>query len=63
MPRKLERELDEALAQTFPASDPFSITQDTSTEPPGRPVDRQAPALDEAELAASRRRTSKSKRH
>jgi hypothetical protein len=43
--RKLEAELDKALAQTFPASDPFSVGQFTSTEPPSRPVDRQAPEL------------------
>ena len=43
--RKLELELDKALAQTFPASDPFSVGQLTSTEPPSRPVDRQAPEL------------------
>jgi hypothetical protein len=43
--RKLEAELDKALAQTFPASDPFSIGRFTGTEPPSRPVDRQAPAV------------------
>jgi hypothetical protein len=43
--RKLEAELDKALAQTFPASDPYSVGQFTSTEPPSRPVDRQAPEL------------------
>jgi hypothetical protein len=41
--RKLDRGLDEALAQTFPASDPFSVAQVTGTEPPARPVDRKAP--------------------
>jgi hypothetical protein len=39
----LDKELDKALAQTFPASDPFSVGQFTSTEPPARPVDREAP--------------------
>ena len=43
--RKLEAELDKALAQTFPASDPYSVGHFTSTEPPSRPVDRQAPEL------------------
>jgi hypothetical protein len=56
VPRKLEKDLDEALAQTFPASDPFTVAQDTATEPPGRPVDRQAHAFDKEQLAASRRR-------
>jgi len=43
--RKLDEDLDEALGQTFPASDPFSVGQTTSTEPPSRPVDRKAPRL------------------
>jgi hypothetical protein len=43
--RKLDAELDKALAQTFPASDPYSVGQFTSTEPPSRPVDRQAPDM------------------
>jgi hypothetical protein len=43
--RKLEAALDKALAQTFPASDPYSVGQSTSTEPPSRPVDRQAPDM------------------
>lgn len=41
--RKLDTELDKALAETFPASDPFSVGQFTGTEPPARPVDREAP--------------------
>jgi hypothetical protein len=43
--RKLEAALDKALAETFPASDPYSVGQLTSTEPPSRPADRQAPEL------------------
>jgi hypothetical protein len=43
---KLEQVLDEALAHTFPASDPFSVGQSTGTEPPLRPADRKAPVLD-----------------
>ena len=41
--RKQEAGLDEALEQTFPASDPFSVGQFTATEPPSRPADRKAP--------------------
>jgi hypothetical protein len=41
--RKLDAELDEALAHTFPASDPVSIGHATSTEPPARPTDRKPP--------------------
>ena len=40
---KLDAELDKALAQTFPASDPFEIGRFTGTEPPSRPIDRKAP--------------------
>jgi hypothetical protein len=53
--RKLDARLDEALAQTFPASDPVSIGHITATEPPSRPVDRDAP-LPRAEKIAPRRR-------
>jgi hypothetical protein len=42
---KLEAELDRALAHTFPASDPYSVGRSTSTEPPARPIDRQAPEV------------------
>jgi hypothetical protein len=42
--RKLEERLDEALEETFPASDPFSVGHFTGTEPPSRPVDTKAPA-------------------
>jgi hypothetical protein len=42
---ELDAQLDRALAQTFPASDPFSVGQSTATEPPSRPVDRQAPEM------------------
>jgi hypothetical protein len=41
--RKLEAELDKALAETFPASDPFSVGQFTSTEPPSRSIDHKPP--------------------
>jgi hypothetical protein len=48
--RKREAGLDEALAQTFPASDPFSVGQFTGTEPPSRPADRKAPGVDPQEI-------------
>jgi hypothetical protein len=41
--RKLEAELDKALAQTFPASDPFTVGQFTGTEPPSRSVGHKPP--------------------
>lgn len=40
---KWDERLDEALRQTFPASDPVAVGEATSTEPPARPVDRKAP--------------------
>jgi hypothetical protein len=57
--RKLEAELDKALAQTFPASDPFSVGQFTANEPPARPVDRRAPELPKA-ARTRRKRESRS---
>ena len=53
---ELDKELDRALAQTFPASDPFSVGQFTGTEPPARPVDREAPRPEPAR-ASRRKRT------
>jgi hypothetical protein len=38
----LEDLLDEGLKQTFPASDPVSVGDFTSTEAPRRPIDRAA---------------------
>lgn len=35
---RLDRELDEALKETFPASDPPMPSQPTSTEPAGDPT-------------------------
>jgi hypothetical protein len=42
---ELERQLDDALEQTFPASDPVSVGKPTAFIP-DRPVDRQAPMTD-----------------
>lgn len=36
--KRLDRELDKALEDTFPASDPPSPAQPTSTEPAGDPT-------------------------
>jgi hypothetical protein len=54
--RRLDVRLDEALAQTFPASDPISIGHATATEPPSRPVDANAPLPPKRMLGQSRRR-------
>ena len=55
--RKQEAGLDEALEQTFPASDPFSVGQFTATEAPARPADRKAPLVEppEADLGDGRK--------
>ncbi|HEU4379244.1 MAG TPA: hypothetical protein VFR73_11785 [Hyphomicrobiaceae bacterium] len=53
--RKLDRQLDEALTDTFPASDPIAVGHFTATEPPARPVDRKAPVIDLEDVAAARR--------
>ncbi len=42
---ELERQLEEALEQTFPASDPVTIGEPTGLVP-DRPADRQAPLVD-----------------
>lgn len=45
---ELEQELDTALRQTFPASDPIAVGDPTAIEPE-RPIDRK-PALLDKEL-------------
>jgi hypothetical protein len=54
--RKLDARLDEALVETFPASDPIAVGHSTSTEPPSRPTDRKAPEIDLDEVTAARRK-------
>lgn len=58
--RHLDQLLDEGLKETFPASDPVSVGHFTSTEPPGRPINRTV-----VELSASgktkRRATQRSR--
>lgn len=56
--RELERQLDNALEQTFPASDPLSIGEPTALKPE-RPAGRRAPLIDRElvnELARNVRR-------
>jgi hypothetical protein len=54
-----DKRLDEALVETFPASDPIAAGQPTGTEPPSRPADRQAPLTDADAFAAAARRQSR----
>lgn len=56
--RKQETGLDEALEQTFPASDPFSVGQSTATEAPARPADRKAPLIVLPEVRGRRKAAS-----
>jgi len=56
--RRLDERLDEALIETFPASDPIAVGEPTATERPGRPVDRKAPLLDLGRTRTSRKRRS-----
>jgi hypothetical protein len=53
-----ERKIDDAVDMTFPASDPTATGGATSTEPPARPADRQAPCVtkEEIERAAADRK-------
>jgi hypothetical protein len=55
--RKLDAALDEALAHTFPASDPIAIGRATGTEPPARPIDRKPPISDRAAPADARKQS------
>jgi hypothetical protein len=48
--KTLERKIDDAVEMTFPASDPTAIGGATSTEPPARPANRQAPSLTKEEI-------------
>jgi hypothetical protein len=48
---RLDARLDEALLETFPASDPIAVGRPTSTERPRRPIDRRAPAIGVGDLA------------
>jgi hypothetical protein len=59
-----QKNLDEALDMTFPASDPLAIGQSTGTEAPKRPADRAAPVIDrsDVEAAAARRKGRKPRR-
>lgn len=43
--KRQEEKIDEAIRETFPASDPTATGKATSTEPPKRPKDREAPII------------------
>lgn len=50
-----ETKIDEAVKETFPASDPPSTGSATSTEAPARPVDRKAPVIRKEDIEAAKR--------
>ena len=50
----LDAALDEALDDTFPASDPIAVGAPTGTEPPRAPVDRKAPLSAPAHVSGRR---------
>jgi hypothetical protein len=53
--REQDKKLDEAVDQTFPASDPAAVGKATSTEPPKRPKDRKAPLTSKEEIEQAQR--------
>lgn len=59
--RRLDAQLDDALGETFPASDPVAVGHSTSTEPPARPTDRKAPEIDLDEVAAARGKSGRAR--
>jgi hypothetical protein len=50
---KLDRMLDTALENTFPASDPVALNSVRSTEPPGSDPDRRAPMITREQVEAA----------
>lgn len=50
-----DERVDEAIRETFPASDPTAAGKATSTEPIGRPADRKTPAISREEIEQARK--------
>jgi hypothetical protein len=50
-----DKKVDEAVAETFPASDPTATGKATSTEPPKRPKDRKAPLISKEDIERAQR--------
>jgi hypothetical protein len=48
--KRQEEKIDEAIRETFPASDPTATGEATSTEPPKRPKDREPPIISKEEI-------------
>lgn len=53
--RRQDEKIDEAIRETFPASDPAAVGEATGAEPTERPKDRLPPILSEDEIERARR--------
>lgn len=53
--RHQDKRVDEALQETFPASDSAATGEATGTEPVKRPKDRLPPIISEEEIERARR--------
>jgi hypothetical protein len=53
--RHQDEKVDEAIRETFPASDPAAVGKATGTEPTKRPKDRLPPIPSEDEIERARR--------
>lgn len=53
--RRQDEKIDEAIRETFPASDPAAVGEATGTEPTKRPKDRLPPILSQDEIERARR--------
>ena len=58
--RHIDELLDEGLRATFPASDPVAVGHFTATDPPSRPVDREAVDLTRGKVQG---RKAQARRH
>ena len=61
--RHLDELLDEALKETFPASDPVSVGHFTSTEASSRPIDRDVVDLTTVEKKKARPTKTRARRY
>jgi hypothetical protein len=48
-----EKKVDEAIKETFPASDPPTFGTSTGTEPAARPTDRKAAVIRKEDIDAA----------
>jgi hypothetical protein len=52
---KKDEEVDKAVDETFPASDPTTHGKPTANEPSQRPVDRKAPVITREQIEQAQR--------